>query len=220
MVHGRGHRQAAGVRVHRVIRGAHAQDRRLAAVRHRGRNPDATVASVRKVKWDSFQPNFFLIFAPGLLDGTQGTYMTAVHMEARNPKTITELVRQFPSVSVFNVDDLLRPGALHHRKGAGRRAERVPVHADGGPGGADRRRAGQPGGTPLRKRHAAYAGRAARHRAQRPAVGVRHARACCPEHWRPPGRRWPACTSRARCCKFPTRSIRGSGSTDWWAEAC
>jgi putative ABC transport system permease protein len=30
-----------------------------------------------------------------------------VHMEARNPKTITELVRQFPSVSVFNVDDLL-----------------------------------------------------------------------------------------------------------------
>jgi putative ABC transport system permease protein len=67
----------------------------------------ATVSSVRKVKWDSFQPNFFLVFAPGLLDGTQGTYMTAVHMEARNPKTITELVRQFPSVSVFNVDDLL-----------------------------------------------------------------------------------------------------------------
>src|SRR5688572_14570572 len=72
-----------------------------------GETQVATVASVRKVKWDSFQPNFFLIFAPGLLDGTQGTYMTAVHMEARNPKTITELVRQFPSVSVFNVDDLL-----------------------------------------------------------------------------------------------------------------
>jgi putative ABC transport system permease protein len=65
------------------------------------------VASVRKVKWDSFQPNFFLIFAPGLLDGTQGTYMTAVHMDARNPKTIGDLVRRFPSVSVFNVDDLL-----------------------------------------------------------------------------------------------------------------
>jgi putative ABC transport system permease protein len=59
------------------------------------------------VKWDSFQPNFFLIFAPGLLDGAQGTYMTAVHMEARNPKIIGDLVRQFPSVSVFNVDDLL-----------------------------------------------------------------------------------------------------------------
>jgi putative ABC transport system permease protein len=62
---------------------------------------------VRKVKWDTFQPNFFLVFAPGLLDGTQGTYMTAVHMDARNPKTIGDLVRTFPSVSVFNVDDLL-----------------------------------------------------------------------------------------------------------------
>jgi putative ABC transport system permease protein len=72
-----------------------------------GETQTATVSSVRRVKWDSFQPNFFLIFAPGLLDGTQGTYMTAVHMEARNPKTIGDLVRTFPSVSVFNVDDLL-----------------------------------------------------------------------------------------------------------------
>ena len=72
-----------------------------------GETQTASVSSVRKVKWDSFQPNFFLIFAPGLLDGTQGTYMTAVHMDARNPKTISDLVRTFPSVSVFNVDDLL-----------------------------------------------------------------------------------------------------------------
>jgi len=72
-----------------------------------GETQTARVSSVRKVKWDSFQPNFFLIFAPGLLDGTQGTYMTAVHMDARNPKTIGDLVRHFPSVSVFNVDDLL-----------------------------------------------------------------------------------------------------------------
>lgn len=72
-----------------------------------GETVSANVASVRKVKWDTFQPNFFLIFAPGLLDGTQGTYMTAVHMETRNPKTIADLVRRFPSVSVFNVDDLL-----------------------------------------------------------------------------------------------------------------
>ena len=72
-----------------------------------GETQTARVASVRKVKWDSFQPNFFLIFAPGLLDGTQGTYMTAVHMDGRDPKTIADLVRRFPSVSVFNVDDLL-----------------------------------------------------------------------------------------------------------------
>ena len=73
-----------------------------------GETRTATISSVRKVKWDSFQPNFFLMFAPGLLEGTQGTWMTAAHMDAANPKVIAELVRRFPSVSVFNVDELLR----------------------------------------------------------------------------------------------------------------
>ena len=72
-----------------------------------GESYSARVSSVRRVKWDSFQPNFFLMFAPGLLEGTQGTWMTAAHLKADNPKTIGDLVRRFPSVSVFNVDDLL-----------------------------------------------------------------------------------------------------------------
>jgi putative ABC transport system permease protein len=73
-----------------------------------GETQTAKVSSIRRVKWDSFQPNFFLMFAPGLLEGAQGTWMTAAHMDASNPKTIGDLVRRFPSVSVFNVDDLLR----------------------------------------------------------------------------------------------------------------
>jgi putative ABC transport system permease protein len=73
-----------------------------------GETRTAKISSVRDVKWDSFQPNFFLMFAPGLLEGSQGTWMTAVHLSTTNPKTISDLVRRFPSVSVFNVDDLLR----------------------------------------------------------------------------------------------------------------
>jgi putative ABC transport system permease protein len=72
-----------------------------------GETRTAKISSVRKVKWDSFQPNFFLMFAPGLLEGSQGTWMTAAHLDAKNPKTIADLVRRFPSVSVFNVDELL-----------------------------------------------------------------------------------------------------------------
>ncbi len=72
-----------------------------------GETQTASVSSVRRVKWDSFQPNFFLMFAPGLLEGAQGTWMTAAHLDGTNPKTVADLVRRFPSVSVFNVDDLL-----------------------------------------------------------------------------------------------------------------
>ena len=73
-----------------------------------GETRAARISSVRDVKWDSFQPNFFLMFAPGMLEGSQGTWMTATHLATTNPKTISDLVRRFPSVSVFNVDDLLR----------------------------------------------------------------------------------------------------------------
>jgi putative ABC transport system permease protein len=72
-----------------------------------GETHEAAISSVRKVKWDSFQPNFFLVFAPGQLEGAQGTWMTAAYLPASSPRTIAELVRRFPSVSVFNVDDLL-----------------------------------------------------------------------------------------------------------------
>jgi len=72
-----------------------------------GEHFDVTVASFRKVKWDSFRPNFFIMFPPGLLDGAAGSYLTSAAYEPRSPGALTELVRRFPSVSIFNVGDLL-----------------------------------------------------------------------------------------------------------------
>ena len=66
-----------------------------------------TVASFREVKWDSFRPNFFIVFPPGLLDGAAGTYMTSAAFTPRTGADLAQLVQRFPSVSVFNVGDLL-----------------------------------------------------------------------------------------------------------------
>ncbi len=66
------------------------------------------VASIRKVRWDSFRPNFFLVFPPGLLEGTAGTYMTSVYLTPAQRPALVDLVRQFPTVSVFDVDAILR----------------------------------------------------------------------------------------------------------------
>lgn len=68
---------------------------------------EAEVASVRKIKWDSFQPNFFVVFPPGLLDELAGTWMTSAYFKPDDSRVITDLVRRFPSVSVFDLDDLL-----------------------------------------------------------------------------------------------------------------
>lgn len=72
-----------------------------------GETLEAEVASIRKIKWDSFQPNFFLVFAPGLLDDVAGTWMTSAYFAGGDGRIVTELVRRFPSVSVFDLGELL-----------------------------------------------------------------------------------------------------------------
>jgi putative ABC transport system permease protein len=66
------------------------------------------VASIRKIRWDSFRPNFFLVFPPGLLDGAAGTYMTSVYLTAVQRPALADLVAKFPTVSVFDVDAILK----------------------------------------------------------------------------------------------------------------
>ena len=72
-----------------------------------GERLEVTVASFRKVKWDSFRPNFFIMFPPGLLEGAAGSYMTSAAYEPRTAGALTALVHRFPSVSIFNIGDLL-----------------------------------------------------------------------------------------------------------------
>jgi len=68
---------------------------------------EAQVASIREVQWDSFRPNFFLVFSPGTLDGMVGTWLTALKLDESGRRSLVELVRQFPSVSIFDVDSIL-----------------------------------------------------------------------------------------------------------------
>lgn len=65
-----------------------------------------TVTSVREVKWDSMQPNFFVIAAPNSFVGMPQTLITSIHLGAQKP-LVTELIRQFPSVTVIDVGAIL-----------------------------------------------------------------------------------------------------------------
>jgi putative ABC transport system permease protein len=73
-----------------------------------GETLEVRVASIRKIRWDSFRPNFFLVFPPKLLDGAAGTYMTSIYLTPAQRPALVDLVRQFPTVSVFDVDAILK----------------------------------------------------------------------------------------------------------------
>ena len=72
-----------------------------------GETLEVTVASIRKVKWDSFQPNFFIMFPPGVLEGAAGTYMTSAYVNPGAAHSLAQLARRFPSVSIFDIQELL-----------------------------------------------------------------------------------------------------------------
>jgi putative ABC transport system permease protein len=67
----------------------------------------AKVTSTREVRWDSFQPNFFMVFSPGVLDDVTGTLITSTHVAPAQRPALVELVRRFPEVTIIDLDALL-----------------------------------------------------------------------------------------------------------------
>lgn len=68
---------------------------------------EARVASLRRVDWDSFQPNFYFIFPPGTLDAFPASYLTAFHVERAQRPVLTALVRAFPTVILIDVETVM-----------------------------------------------------------------------------------------------------------------
>ncbi|WP_295386725.1 FtsX-like permease family protein [uncultured Thiodictyon sp.] len=73
-----------------------------------GHEVAAPVTSLRKVRWDSFNVNFFVVSPPALLGAEAATYITSFHLPHAREAMIPELVRHFPSVTLLNVDALLK----------------------------------------------------------------------------------------------------------------
>ncbi len=67
----------------------------------------AQVTSLRKVEWDSFKPNFFVIASPRLLAPYPASWITSFHLSAGRDDVVAALVRAFPNVSVFDLSAMM-----------------------------------------------------------------------------------------------------------------
>ena len=72
-----------------------------------GQELDVEIASIRKINWDSFQPNFFIVLSPGALDDFPATFISSLRLEENQQEVLVKLVRAHPSVSVINLDAIL-----------------------------------------------------------------------------------------------------------------
>ena len=64
----------------------------------------AVVTSIRSVQWDSFRPNFYMVFPPGMLEGFAATWMTSFHLSPGDKPVLIDLVRSYPALTILEMD--------------------------------------------------------------------------------------------------------------------
>ncbi len=68
---------------------------------------DAKVTNLRKVDWDSFKANFFVISNPALLKAYPASWITSFRLERGQDEVVTGLVQRFPNVSVIDLSAIM-----------------------------------------------------------------------------------------------------------------
>ncbi len=68
----------------------------------------AKVTSIRTVQWNSFSPNFFIIFPESTLDQYPGTYMTSFYLPSEQGHFLKRLVQDFPAINIIDVNVIMK----------------------------------------------------------------------------------------------------------------
>ncbi len=66
-----------------------------------------TISSFRHVRWDTMQPNFFILAAPQALQDKPHTFMTSIHLTEQQRELIPKLIKHYPSVSAIDISHVL-----------------------------------------------------------------------------------------------------------------
>ena len=72
-----------------------------------GREVEGEITSTRKVNWDSFQPNFFIVFSPGSFDGLPATFISSMRIAEDKKQALLPLMRAYPTISVIDIGAIL-----------------------------------------------------------------------------------------------------------------
>ncbi len=67
----------------------------------------APVTSIREVKWDNMQPNFYIIASPGVLGDAARNYISGVYVPQERGDLVYDINRQFPNVTAIDLGMLL-----------------------------------------------------------------------------------------------------------------
>jgi putative ABC transport system permease protein len=74
-----------------------------------GRDIEATIASLRRIEWQTLSINFVFVFSPGILDKAPHTFLATVKATPQAEDRIFKLVTgRFPNVTVIRIRDAIQ----------------------------------------------------------------------------------------------------------------
>lgn len=68
---------------------------------------EGTIVQFRKVEWESFKPNFFVIFAPLVIDQFPHSYITSLYLSPSQKTVLSSLIKEYSEISVIDIDAFL-----------------------------------------------------------------------------------------------------------------
>lgn len=72
------------------------------------------ITSIRQVRWTSFQPNFFIVFQPGVLEQAPQVFLSSIAniQPAQIDKYQSAVVEELPNVSIINLQQTVESGLV------------------------------------------------------------------------------------------------------------
>lgn len=68
---------------------------------------DVRVSSLRTLDWESFKPNFFMVFPANLLEEYPATYMTSFYLPPEQKPFLNTLLKAHPTITVIEIDAIM-----------------------------------------------------------------------------------------------------------------
>ena len=65
------------------------------------------VTSIRKVNWQSMQPNFYMIFSPQVLADYPASYISSLYLPIDKKKQIQQFLSAYPTIIIIDVDEMI-----------------------------------------------------------------------------------------------------------------
>ena len=72
------------------------------------RSLKAKIKNIRSVQWDSFQPNFYVIFPESVINTYPVSYISSFYIPSTQKKLLNQLVFKFPTITVLEIDAIMQ----------------------------------------------------------------------------------------------------------------